>query len=768
MGEEQAASLPFDPNLAPPFAPSDISDAGSPAIQATTAVASAPMQPVAAGPPNGHAADTIGAEGAPGGSSVRRRSSRHRPHKGAKRHHDKHHLSDTEHSPSQRPQQPLTSSDGVQRATSGSTLMTSPSSSTEKTSSPPPDHEEAVADLPRVAALAVDEDSLIVSGSRHRPQTGTTHTGLLKYWPLAVAVGVLGLMITLQLLFATPPRMQGAPQAHSSDHACESEQCRHYAQLFARSMNLSAPACDNFYEHVCGKWEASHSKENKLSALADSWRRLSKRAASRLRMVQSPVGKPEPVHRVSHFIYTCVDIIKVPKAPEVKEVLENGNITWPKRNERPDFLGALFYMARRVFVPVVFDVATMQADQREPSQPKAQTLFFGLPSRFMSHCRALARLRRSGRLLEHLRLTYEVLDGKVNETRLEELATQFDYLDDFFRRYERASYHVTRRANASFLLRYTPSVPKDRWNSLTKRYLNVSLIDETDGHESEVVIQAIDVFPVIFEVHAKQGEHVTDDIVGSLCAQALVDYMSSDVLTSLLGGNRELATESIYERCFSDAYRFYDTAIIAYFHNPLSREVADLRRVVTQVRETFSGVILHGNSKLRAVTPNTTKRNSSVPSGNTVNFDLALAGLDILNATGLINSYDHYPQGVDSSLQDWMRHAAFASSGGKSPTGAPLRESLNENFGRAAGRFLNFRLGLAHMEDPFYMANVSAAVLMAGVGARMAATLFYDHVKERSVVDVLNLYTEIRNASFLKSEADKRTRRFRAPSPRST
>nr|XP_054925279.1 uncharacterized protein LOC129384137 [Dermacentor andersoni]XP_054925280.1 uncharacterized protein LOC129384137 [Dermacentor andersoni] len=458
-------------------------------------------------------------------------------------------------------------------------------------------------------------------------------------------------------------------------------------------------------------------------------------------MVPGTMAKPEPVQRASHFIYTCLDIIKVPRAPEIKEVLEKGNITWPKRNERPEFLSALFYMARKLFIPVAFDVAILETDERATSTSRTQTLFFGLPTRFLGHARALARLQRSGRLLDHLRLTYETLDLGVNETRLKEIARHFGHLGGFFARYEGASDYVTRSANASFFLQYTPSVSKARWDALTKRYFNISLIDDQDNFRGGVVIQGADVFSAVFEVHAKHGEHVTDDVVGGLCVQALVDYTNSDLLASLLGGSRELAAESVYDRCFSDAYRFYGAAIDAYFHQPLSREVVDLRRVATLVHQTFSHTLRHDKTTPGAVASGAAT-NESALSGRHVNFDLALSSLNGLNRKRFADLYERYPPATDSALYNWMRHAAFASAGGKSPAGLSLWDSLNEDFARAAGRFLNFCLRLAHMEDPFYAVNVSAAVLMAGVGARFAAALFYDYVAAGSRDDPAKVYTE--------------------------
>ncbi|KAH7973382.1 hypothetical protein HPB49_000511 [Dermacentor silvarum] len=711
MEEEHATTSPVTSPVTAAAAP----DAAVAPTTAATAATSAVSEAALSASSEGHAAETT-TTGA-GESSVRRRSSKHH-RKGGKKHQEKAQASDNDQSQPRQPQEQLSGVDGVDASSFG--------------------HDACDVTVPVIGQG-------VVASATVRSRPPSTTTGLLEYWPLAVTIVVLVVVILVQLLIAAPIRLQRAPRAHRGGKVCESEPCRHYAQLIAGTTNLSASACDNFYAHVCGRWDASHSRKGDSSVLAEAWRRLARRAASRLSMVPDTRGKPEPVHRASHFIHTCLDIIKVPRAPEIKEVLERGNITWPKSNERPDFLGALFYMARRVFIPVAFDVATLEIGEKATSTSRTQTLFFGLPSRFLGHARALARLRRSGRLLDHLHLTYEALDLAVNETRLKEIASHFGYLGDFFTRYEAASNYVTRSANASFFLQYTPSVSKARWDTWTKRYLNVSLIDDLDKLRGGVAIQGADVFSAVFEVHAKHGEHVTDDVVGGLCVQALVDYTSSELLTSLLGGSRELATKSVYERCFSDSYRFYGAAIDAFLHPPLSREVVDLRRVATIVHKTFSNTLRRRFAMPGAIAPASATKNSSSAHRN---FDLALSSLYGLNTKAFADSYDRYPPETDSGLYNWMRHAAFAAAGGKSPTGESLGETLNEDVGRVAGRFHNFRLRLAHMEDPFCVANVSSAVLMAGVGARLAAALFYDHIAVSSPDDPSQVYTENQECLF--------------------
>ncbi|KAH8031387.1 hypothetical protein HPB51_016571 [Rhipicephalus microplus] len=471
-------------------------------------------------------------------------------------------------------------------------------------------HREAPADELTVATHEVEEQKLVVDEPSHSPQpTTATSDGVLEYWPLVAAIAALVILILLQLLFATPLRLKSASRARSASvHTCESEECRRYAELFSGTTNESAPACVNFYAHVCGRWDASQS------------------------------GK----------VKTCLDVIKVPNVPEVRDVLERGNITWPRRNERPDFLGALFYMARRVFVPVAFDVTILNVDQSLSPPSKARTLFFGPPMRFLGHARALARLQQSGKLLDHLHFTYEALAYTVDETRLKELAGHFQFLGDFLERYDRVPRTVTRSGNVSFFFQYTPSVPETRWDSLTKRYLNVSLIGNEDTLKGGVAIQSTDLFSAVFELHAKQGEYVTYDIVGGLCVQALVDYVSSDLLTSLLGGSRELATESIYERCFSDAYRFYGVVINAYFHQPLSHEVVDFSRVATLVQEAYASGLQDNDTTLRTVALGAVTSGFSAPSSGHRNFDLALTGLSMLDTKSFAESYGDYPREVRS------------------------------------------------------------------------------------------------------------------------
>ncbi|KAK8757284.1 hypothetical protein V5799_000016 [Amblyomma americanum] len=368
----------------------------------------------------------------------------------------------------------------------------------------------------------------------------------------------------------------------------------------------------------------------------------------------------------------------------------------------------------------------METVSQEPHLPPSKhlALHFGRSRRFQEHVKALASLRQSGGLLSHLRLTYKALAIHVNESRLMELASQYDYLDEFFQDYQRAAHHATTSDNASFFLQYTPSVPKARWDGMLRRYLGVSLSQDGDGDKLRggVVIQDALLFATLFEVHAKHGEFFTDDFVGGLCVQTLAEYGSFDILASLFG-SQAIATQRVYDSCFSNSYTFYGHAIDAYFHQPMSHEVVDLRHTATVVHETFAG-----QRRRRRMLGGTNLAVNNTSSRHR-NFDLALSGLDKLNMMTFVGHYERYPNMTDSPVYDWIHHAAFASAGGLVATEEPVAASPNGDIWRAAGRFRNFRLALAHMEEPFYATNVSAAVLMAGSGARLAAALFYDHVE---------------------------------------
>ncbi|KAL3222618.1 hypothetical protein MRX96_028397 [Rhipicephalus microplus] len=46
------------------------------------------------------------------------------------------------------------------------------------------------------------------------------------------------------------------------------------------------------------------------------------------------------------------------------------------------------------------------------------------------------------------------------------------------------------------------------------------------------------------------------------------------------------------------------------------------------------------------------------------------------------------------------------------------------------------------MEDPFYVTNVSTAILVAGVGARIVGALYYDHVAARGMNNMAKIYAD--------------------------
>ncbi|XP_070392278.1 uncharacterized protein [Dermacentor albipictus] len=593
----------------------------------------------------------------------------------------------------------------------------------------------------------------LIDRSQARHTTLETNSGPSSSSEAPQYVLLVGAVVTLVLVIVVNLSLdyrQPASPGRLRFPSCTSETCRHYAQLFTDSMNLSVSACDNFYAHVCGRWDSSRVHTGEESTLVESWKRLARRVGSRLSLVQVPSQNLEPIHRAARYIRTCLAVLEKPSIQEIKSVLDAGGITWPLRNRRPDFLNALFYMATRVFRPVFFNIETLAENPESSPSADHLTLFFGPFRPFQENLNALLKLLKAGELRDHLRLTYEMLNGSADEMRLKELAGYYETASHFFERYQTPSKYLSRSENVCFFLQYTKSVSKSRWKVLMKRYLNATICDGSGnvshGSSSKmlggVVIESADYFAALFQMHATYGEQVMNDMIEGLCVQNLVEYASFELLASQRG-SRALATQVVYNRCFSETYAFYERAVIAHLHQPLSTEATDLGNVATDVSNALANALHENRSSLAG------GNHSYV--GSRGNFHFACLALDMLDPNSFAEHYEKYPVPTDNALVNSMQHRAFfkldrpmaagghnnASKNRGSTTMASFSSSVDdEAIGdprRAAGRFRHFRFALPHFEDPFYVTNVSYGVLMAGVGTRMAAALFYDLVDDDEV-----------------------------------
>ncbi|KAK8758770.1 hypothetical protein V5799_003602 [Amblyomma americanum] len=260
-------------------------------------------------------------------------------------------------------------------------------------------------------------------------------------WLTSIVLGLGAAVVLGALLFATWRLVTKAPITHmkittSVGHnrsgdvgskrgalfSCsDTRSCADaYTAILLESMDASVSPCHNFYEYACGGWRHSH----KMTSTAFSaWRHYTVDVIERLysEKVASSMRK-EPVGQAAQFLEACINIDNgdgqgATALTELKTVLAEGGLTWPDRSESSDLIGSVFFMARRVALPVLFGVDLGYTKYR------LRAIYFPLDAAFQETARRLWELVKTRHVREFVHTAYHemAVEGIVNETRINEI-----------------------------------------------------------------------------------------------------------------------------------------------------------------------------------------------------------------------------------------------------------------------------------------------------------------------------------------------------------
>ncbi|KAL3200838.1 hypothetical protein MRX96_013106 [Rhipicephalus microplus] len=303
------------------------------------------------------------------------------------------------------------------------------------------------------------------SASRTRATTSGQKSGALsgkgasvlpsnaKLWMAVVAVIVVG-AILFTLVRIVRRRRPSALHGES----CSSESCQRYTELLRDAVDSNSAPCDNYYKHVCRVWTESHDGPVQSITLGHFIDNAIEGIKS-LPSIHDVVTRKGTV-----FFASCLSVANVSNVPNVKKLLADGDITWPKRNDQPDFLNALFYMSRILFMPVFFNFKV---------SPNGKVLKVSHSEDFSEIFLLLHQHMKTLHLKKYLTVTYEAFDT-LDETRLGEIIARFDQLIPVIENitgWEDANVY-----NAATFLGITPSVPRDRWDTSLLRFTSFDII----------------------------------------------------------------------------------------------------------------------------------------------------------------------------------------------------------------------------------------------------------------------------------------------------
>ncbi|XP_064476072.1 membrane metallo-endopeptidase-like 1 [Ornithodoros turicata] len=127
----------------------------------------------------------------------------------------------------------------------------------------------------------------------------------------------------------------------SSLPICSSWQCVEYSRLFSSSINPSMNPCVNFYQFVCDGWDKKHDRSVKRRHF-DSFVHD---VANELGEIVAPGVHQTAIEKSAKFYQSCLQVLLQQRNEDAafKELLKNGNVTWPQIEEDGDLLEVMTY-----------------------------------------------------------------------------------------------------------------------------------------------------------------------------------------------------------------------------------------------------------------------------------------------------------------------------------------------------------------------------------------------------------------------------------------
>ncbi|KAL1430479.1 hypothetical protein MTO96_014923 [Rhipicephalus appendiculatus] len=324
---------------------------------------------------------------------------------------------------------------------------------------------------------------------------------------VAIAVIVLGAIL---FAFVRVARRRRPSAIHGV--SCSSESCQRYRELLKDVVDTKSPSCDNYYKHVCSMWTESHPRSVQSIAL-EHFIDITIEGVKALPSIHDPVTR-----KGTKFFATCLNVANVSNVSNVKKLLADGGIVWPRKNAKADFLNALFYMSRRLFVPVFFHFRVSE---------NGKVLKISHNKHFFDIFRAVIQHMKTHHLFKYLTLTYEAFDT-LDDIRLKEIVACFDQLTPFIEKHvEKTGWYDSKVYDAETFLGLTPSVPRDRWDTVLQRYFVTSV-----ANLSAVHVESVTRLKAFMKLHQDHGEAALNDLVETLCVQSLLRFTSFDIISS--------------------------------------------------------------------------------------------------------------------------------------------------------------------------------------------------------------------------------------------
>ncbi|KAH6936725.1 hypothetical protein HPB50_021012 [Hyalomma asiaticum] len=488
---------------------------------------------------------------------------------------------------------------------------------------------------------------------------------------------------------------------------CATDFCKQYSALLESSVDDGVDACQDFYQHVCGLWDKTHTSDK--SVMGQAWNDYIDFVMSKLSDAKLRPGNADVEDKARLYLKACLKVTNESNVPNVKRILAKGGIVWPEKNPKPDFLKALLFMSRYVFMPVLLHLSyDTGRDGRNG------LLIWKARKDYRERARILLTLGKTKHIRDHLRISYEQFNGTLNDTRLDEIMDHMGVFLSLEANFAYADLTPITFNDSTKFLEYAPSVPKQRWLAALGQY-TVGPIESYSG----VTIEGVDYFKAVFDMHKKNGEDVMNDIVESLCVQMLMPYTSMDMILSFHRGQGEMSAIALRKSCFHFFHSIFGFAVNYHLLHDLVNVERHTRELAQNLQSTF--IEYAGKWPRNANLPG---RNASAPKGDLM-WESVFQYLDRSVPSRYPSSYKGYPNMTGDPLENWLRTQSYYMT---------LTGSQEDYFITYESRdyvsFSNFRMMLHYLMFPFAAGDAHIGVLTGGLGLRLAATVFHQLLKE--------------------------------------
>ncbi|KAK8761812.1 hypothetical protein V5799_026915 [Amblyomma americanum] len=493
-------------------------------------------------------------------------------------------------------------------------------------------------------------------------------------------IGVcFGLVVTLGTAFLLHRAIRGKSfrevEARNAPTKCTSDSCVRYRSLLSAAIEDAMPPCRDFYTHVCGLW--SKTQELGKTAIQLMWEDFMKFVMSTLDHLKISSVNQLITQKGLLYLKSCLNVIKVDNVDNVKRVLAKGGIPWPEKNPKPDFLNAILFMSSNVFAPVLLELTI------EDNYGRGAYLQWRPTSTYNIRSEELRRLFETRHIRQHLAVSYKAFAGTYNETRLDQLMTNLNGLEEFLKRWKDVVDDLRVFNDSTDILRYTPSVGRKRWDMVLQRYTS-----DTLPFYKGLSIQNVKYFTDVFAMHKNLGEDTMNDIIETLSVQNLLEYTNGDIQISYYQ-SKDKAVKSLRDFCLYNVYVLFGYAVNNQFLTMgLYKELKNVINLAESMRRDYPKLVTAFSSDLKG-------KNRSSYEAFSVRADVFEEAFEILSRStpsGYPALYKGYPVMTEKPLENWIR-------------------------------IRNYFSGL-----PFYAEDAHLGMILGGLGTSLAATLFYDHV----------------------------------------